>query len=292
MQLIELLPREQIVVPLGAATLTDALTELLECLDRTGAVHDADAILRGLHGQRARDIVAPVPDVVLPHYRSDVIERLLVALGTAPGGLDARASGLDVRPRLVALILAPLDSPTLYLQTVSMLARLFRDPDVVERLVAAQSPDDVRQLAGLAGPRLQPKLTVRDIMAHDVETVAPNTPVREAVDLMVQKRMRALPVVGEKQEVLGIIGEWDLMKGLLPQIPRAGEEGGAVGVPESMRVKDIMTRSVLCISADLGLEEAANMMINKDVEQFPVTSDGKLVGFVTRGDIIRKLFGR
>lgn len=292
MQLIELLPREQIVVPLGAATLTDALTELLECLHRTGAVRDADAVRRGLHGQQARDIVAPAPDVVLPHYRSDVIERLLVALGTAPGGLDAHASGLDVRPRLVALILAPLHSPTLYLQTVSMLGRLFRDPAVVERLVAAQSPDDVRQLAGLAEPRLQPKLTVRDIMVHGVDTVAPNTPVREAVDLMVQKRMRALPVVGEKQEVLGIIGERDLMKGLLPQIPRAGEEGGAVGVPESMRVKDIMTRSVLCISADLGLEEAANMMINKDVEQFPVTSDGKLVGFVTRGDIIRKLFGR
>jgi CBS domain-containing protein len=53
-----------------------------------------------------------------------------------------------------------------------------------------------------------------------------------------------------------------------------------------------MTRSVLCISEELGLEEAANMMINKDVEQFPVTSEGKLTGFLTRGDIIRKLFGR
>jgi CBS domain-containing protein/mannitol/fructose-specific phosphotransferase system IIA component (Ntr-type) len=292
MQLIELLPREQIVAPLEATTLRGALSELLACLDRTGAVGDVDAVERGLQGPRSRDIVAASPDVVLPHYRADVVERLLVALGIAPHGLDAADNGLDVRPRLVALILAPRHSATLYLQTVSMLARLLRDGDVVERLVAARSADEVRQLAELADLRLQPRLAVRDIMVHSVETVTPNTPVREAVDLMVQRRMRALPVVGEKQEVLGVIGEWDLMKGLLPQIPRAGQDSGAGGVPETLRVKDIMTRSVLCISEELGIEEAANMMINKDVEQFPVTREGKLVGFVTRGDIIRKLFGR
>jgi CBS domain-containing protein len=293
MQLIELLPREHIVAPLQATTLGAALSELLACLAESGAVHDPDAIERGLTGPRARDIVAASPDVVLPHHRSDSVERLLVGLGTAPDGLDATAHGLDVRPRLVALILAPRHATTLYLQTVSMLARLLRDDDVVERLVSAHSADEVRQLAELADLRLQPRLAVRDIMIHGVESVTPATPVREAVDLMVRRRMRALPVVGEKQEVLGVITEWDIMRGLLPQTPRAGQDSSSMAVvPESLRVKDIMTRSVLCISEELGIEEAANMMINKDVEQFPVTSEGKLVGFVTRGDIIRKLFGR
>jgi CBS domain-containing protein len=99
-------------------------------------------------------------------------------------------------------------------------------------------------------------------------------------------------VVGEKQEVLGVVSEWDIMRGLLPAVPRAGQGAGRPPCRRTLRVKDIMTRSVLCISEDLGIEEAANMMINKDVEQFPVTSEGKLTGFVTRGDIIRKLFGR
>jgi CBS domain-containing protein len=43
---------------------------------------------------------------------------------------------------------------------------------------------------------------------------------------MVRRRLRALPVVGEKQEVLGIVSEWDVMRGLLPQIPRAGQDAG------------------------------------------------------------------
>lgn len=290
MQLLELLPREHIVAPLRATTLRDALSELVATLALNGSIRDREAIERGLKGPRARDIVAAGPDVVLPHYRTSAVDGLRVALGIAPGGLEAGDMGLETRPRVVALILAPTEAATLYLQTVAALARLFRDPAVVDRIAAAESADDVLESADLGRMRLQPRLTVRDIMVHGAHSVSPTTTVRDAVDLMIRHRLRALPVVGEKHEVLGIISEWDIMRGLLPQIPRAGQTSGPP--QETPRVKDIMTRSVLCISEEMGLEEAANMMINKDVEQFPVTSEGKLTGFLTRGDIIRKLFGR
>jgi CBS domain-containing protein len=292
MQLIELLPREHIVSPLQATTLRGALSELVAALARSGVIRDAEAVERGLNGPRARDIVAVGPDVVLPHYRTPAVDDLHVALGLAPHRLDARDLGIEARPRVVALILAPTEAATLYLQTVAALARVFRDTRAIDRIVAASSPEDVLAAADLASMRLQPRLTVRDIMIHGVSSVTPGTKVQDAVDLMLRRRLRAIPVVGEKQEVLGIISEWDIMRGLLPQIPRAGQESGASTLPETLLVRDIMTRSVLCISEELGLEEAANMMINKDVEQFPVTSEGKLTGFLTRSDIIRKLLGR
>ena len=52
-----------------------------------------------------------------------------------------------------------------------------------------------------------------------------------------------------------------------------------------------MTRSVLCVSEDQALTEAANMMVNRDVEQLPVVREGELVGFVTRDSILRALYG-
>src|SRR5690606_13352120 len=291
MQLIELLPREHIVSPLKATTLRGALSEMVAVLSATGVVRDTGAVERGLDGPRARDIVAVGRDVVLPHYRTSAVDGLQVALGLAPEGLDAREMGLESRPRVVALILAPTEAATLYLQTVAALARVFRERRNVEAIAQAKSPEEALAAVDLSGLRLQPRLTVRDIMIHGVSSVTPATTVRDAVDLMMRRRLRAIPVVGDKQEVLGIISEWDIMRGLLPQIPRAGQESGGT-VPDTLRVRDIMTRSVLCISEELGLEEAANMMINKDVEQFPVTSEGKLTGFLTRSDIIRKLFGR
>jgi CBS domain-containing protein/mannitol/fructose-specific phosphotransferase system IIA component (Ntr-type) len=290
-QLVDLLPVAHIAAPLEASTLREALAELVTRLERSGALHDVAAVERGLDEPRVRDIIFAGPDVVLPHYRTAAVERLVVALGVAPHGLDAAEYGFERNPRVVALILAPPESATPYLQAVSALARLLRNQLTVDRIAGAGSPEAVLHAADLGTLHLQPRLTVRDIMSHSVHAVTPSTAVREALDLMVQRRLRALPVVGDKQEVLGIISEWDIMRGLLPHVPRAGQDTGAGAVPPSLKVKDIMTRSVLCVSEELGLEEAANMMINKNVEQFPVTSEGKLTGFLTRGDIIRKLFG-
>ena len=64
----------------------------------------------------------------------------------------------------------------------------------------------------------------------------------------------------------------------------------AVSNPESLAVREVMDRSVLCVSEDQTLADVANMMVNKDVDRFPVVREGALVGFLTRGDIVRRLF--
>jgi CBS domain-containing protein len=51
-----------------------------------------------------------------------------------------------------------------------------------------------------------------------------------------------------------------------------------------------MSRSVICVSEDQALAEVTAIMVSKDLERLPVTSEGKLTGFLTRGDILRKLF--
>lgn len=291
MRLGELLPREHIVVPLQATTLRQAIDELLRRLESLGRVHDTATLAAALAGPGAREVVCIGTLVALPHRRTERVDQLLLALGTAPRPLATEDLAAEAAPQLVVLILAPPDDHARYLQIVSALAALFRDDDMISHIIAAEHADDVLELTRAAELRVLPRLTVRDIMSQDVRPVTPATPVREAVDIMVRKRLRALPVIGEKEEVLGVISERDIMRGLMPRAPRGGEKGGSAGGDE-LTVRDVMTRSVLCVSEDLGLEEAANLMINKDVEQLPVTAEGKLTGFVTRGDLIRKLFAR
>lgn len=289
----ELLPRDHIIVPLTARTLRGALEALVQRLAEQGRIGDLEALSADLAGPRSRDIVCIGPSVALPHIRTGSVDRLTLALGVSPEPLDPEGLTAEAAPRVVVLILAPQGAARSYLQVVSALARLFRDDELVERVVRARSADDVLEETRAAELRVLPKLTVRDIMSQDVRPVTPATPLREAVDLLVRKRLRALPVVGEKDEVLGSISERDIMRGLLPRVPRADFEPDAgADQAESLTVRDVMTRSVMCVSEDLSLEEAASLMINKDVEQLPVTSEGKLTGFLTRGDLIRKLFAR
>lgn len=293
MQLRDLLSRRHIFVPLEAASLREALMLMVRRLAESGAVEEAEGLERAIAQGQFRDVVAVGERVALPHYRTDAVERLVVALGVAPHPLDVRDTSLEAEPQVVILILAPRDAATLYLQTVSAMARLFRQPAVIQRILAAESPDDVLLLPEFREAKIQPELTVRDVMTHSAESAAPDTPVRTAVDMMVRRRLRVLPVVGEKGEVLGLVSNGDIMRALLPQMPRTSEETEEeAATPRHLTVRDIMSRSVLCISEDMSLTEAASMMINKDVEQFPVVSEGKLVGILTREDIIRKLFGR
>lgn len=294
MTLRDLLSADHIVLPVEGETLREVLDEMLERLEQRGLVRDADAVRRLLADTRMRDVVAIGPDIVLPHFRTDAVSSLTMSIGVAPRPIRvADAPGLQ--PSIVVLILAPREAATLYLQAVSTISRVLDIPGVIQRIVTAQSAEEVLAMPELAAARIQPRLTVRDIMSHRVWSVSPDQSAREAVDMMVRRRINALPVVGQKEEVLGIVTDRELMSALLPQIPRAGDEADSprrAAALRDTRVRDIMSRSVLCIADEMGLNEVATLMINKDVEQVPVVSQGRLVGVLTRSDIIRKLFGR
>lgn len=293
MNLLDLLRPEHVLVPLRATGLRNAIEQLMDRLERTGAVDSSETLRKRVRTEPLRDIVSISEDVVLPHYRSEAVHGLTLALGISPERIIPLEAGLEARPHIVALILAPQEAASLYLQTTSTLARLLRQPKIVQRLIAQPDAASLLALPELQNLRLQPNLSVRDVMIHRVHTVTPETSVRSVLDLMLRRRLHAVPVVGEKGEVLGLVTDADLMRALLPHIPRAGAEGGEAGEAPGMRpVREIMTRSVLCVSEDLGVNEVASMMINKDVEQVPVVQAGSITGMVARIDIIRKLFGR
>jgi CBS domain-containing protein len=255
-----------------------------------GALRDVPAAHRALAGARGRDVVAIRDDVALPHFRTDAVDQLVLALGIVSTELDVSGTALRRSPGVIALVLAPPEAATRYLQTIAALARLFHDPQVTQQMTQARSAADILNLPGLQMARVEPDLRVRDLMARHAEGVSPTATVREAVEIMLRKNWRALPVLGEKAEVLGIITEWDVMRALLPDIPTAGPHAAEPDA-RPVLVRDAMTRSVLCVSEDMDIEEAAHMMVNKNVEQFPVVNEAMLTGMLFRSDIIRKLFG-
>ncbi|MFO7892649.1 MAG: CBS domain-containing protein [Longimicrobiales bacterium] len=293
MDLLELLRPEHVMVPLEAPDLRTAIEALVSRLEQTGAAEHSAELHDRIRTEPLRNVVAISDGAVLPHYRSEYVPALTMALGVAPEPIPCREAGTDMAPRVVAVILAPQDAAPLYLQATFTLARLFRQPGVVDVMAAQPDAEALLSLPELKEFRIQPSLTVRDIMNHRVHSVDPDTTVRGALEIMLRRRLNAVPVVGEKGEVLGLVSESDIMRALLPRIPRAGaEDVESEQEPDDQRVRDIMARSVLCVSDDLGVNEVASMMINKDVEQIPVVHEGAITGMVSRTDIIRKIFGR
>jgi CBS domain-containing protein len=288
-RLTEILRPEHVVAPLPAASVYEAVMHLAQTLVGTGDVADPVALKRKFSESRVRDLIHVGDRVLLPHLRTDAVDSLQVALGIAPRPLPESADDVGAAAQIVVLVLAPLSAADLYLQTVAALARVLRQDSVVDRLVAARSPAEVMAIPEIREIIIEPRLRVRDVMTQRVFRTTPDSPVQEVLDLIAEHRLRAIPVVGADRQVLGMVTDRDLLRHFLPGVQRPADASAAAW--SETRVRDVMSRSVICVSEDQALAEVTSMLVSKDIERLPVVHEGQLTGFLTRGDILRKVFG-
>ncbi|MBN1322717.1 MAG: CBS domain-containing protein [Methanotrichaceae archaeon] len=154
-------------------------------------------------------------------------------------------------------------------------------------------------------------MKVSDVMNSEPVACQEDAPVSEAARLLREKRISGMPVLlGER--VVGVVSESDLLRLLSDE----GEDEGlwlpspleilevpvrdlirwerlksSLGEIEKMTVADVMNRQVHFAAPDQSIEEAAEMMVRHRINRLPVVEEGRLVGIVTRGDIISGLGG-
>ena len=118
---------------------------------------------------------------------------------------------------------------------------------------------------------------VRDLMTTDVVAVGPTTSTRDAARMMFRYRISGLPVVDSDDHVLGIITEGDF---LAMELERA-QKGDAPA-----EVQEVMSLAVLNVSPDLEVMDAARYMHAEGVKRVVVVEDGRMVGILSRFDIV------
>ena len=294
MRLAELVTADRVVVPLAAGSLPRAAWPLVERLVAAGAVMREELLRERVAEARPEDIVAWSDRAFLLHYRTEAVRELAIALGVAPTPIRRELGGDDVQTaRVVLLVVAPPRMATRYLQVVSAFARLISREDVVAALHAAPSGVAVAELPAFLDAEVPEQLAVRDIMTERPRTVRAEMPLRDAAREMVRGRLGGLLVTDEEGRLVGVLSEREMLRHLLgvfllggPRRPRDASEGDP-----RRSVRDVMTRQVLCVSPEQPLAEVASLLANKDVDRVPVVRDGRLVGVLTRGDIVRKLIG-
>ncbi len=291
MRLSDYIVPSRTVVPLEAAGLPEAARALFDCLVASGGVQNAEALFERVESERPEDIVAMGDRAFLLHYRTDAVREIGVAIGTARTPICRELGDGDEQcAHIVLLVAAPPRMAGRYLQLVGALARLLSKPDTVDAVLAAPNGAALAGLPAFRDSELPEQLLVRDIMTERPRSTTAEMVAKDAAREMVRWRLGALPVVDAEMRVIGILSERDLLRSLLTNY--LGDTGSAkTPIPTGRTVRDVMNRQVLCVSAEQPLAEVAALMANKDVDRVPVVRDGKLVGFLTRGDIVRKLIG-
>lgn len=146
--------------------------------------------------------------------------------------------------------------------------------------------------------------TILDVMTSNPITVTPKTDLKDAIALLAENKISGVPVVDEEGNLVGLLSESDLMwqeSGVEPppyimildsiiylQNPSRYEK--EIHKALGQTVGDVMSEKPLTIKSDQTIKEAAKILHQKDVRRLPVTnSEGKIVGIVTQGDIIRAM---
>jgi CBS domain-containing protein len=130
-------------------------------------------------------------------------------------------------------------------------------------------------------------MQVREIMSKNIEVVDRNDNLRTVEERMATKQLRHLPVL-EQGEIVGIVTQRDLFKATMSSTMGYGEKAQQAYL-QSVRVKEIMVYPVVTITPATSVAAAADMMINKGIGCLPVVDDHKLIGIVTKTDLLRCL---
>jgi CBS domain-containing protein len=301
-RLTDLLSERRVVVPFPAATLEEGLRFLVDACAADGKVSDLALLDQAISESWPEDTVTLGPHAWLPHFRTDAVPGLVVALGIGEAPIPGQGREGPF-PSMILLVVAPPKDAAAYLQTVAAFARALSLPPVIDGLLAARTPAAVLSLAPLREIELEGQLLVRDIMDPNPLALRPDQTLSEAVRLLLMSGLDAVPVVDLSGVVVGLLSHRELLKHLVPAyvhrvttgVPQpsgrsASGEKTSVD-PAVSRVREVMARNVLCVSEDQSVADVAHLLATKDVARVPVVREGVLRGVLTRSNIVRKVLG-
>lgn len=144
--------------------------------------------------------------------------------------------------------------------------------------------------------------TAAELMSRDVVCVRPETPLREAIKLMLQGGFSGMPVVDDTGKAIGMLTEGDLMRWSEQESPRArwwldmladGYELSAEFIAairdEHAKVRAAMSQQVVGVAETTPARDVAKLLAERGIKRVPVLRDGKPVGIVTRRDLVNAL---
>ena len=124
-------------------------------------------------------------------------------------------------------------------------------------------------------------MKARDIMTQKVISVAADTPVQNVISILIDNKISGVPVLDEDGTLQGIVSEKDLL--VLVDFLGTRKD-------ENINVEEFMTREVITFSEDTSIDEISQILVRKNIKRVPIVKDNKVVGIISRRDILRGIY--
>ncbi|MFH1368797.1 MAG: CBS domain-containing protein [Elusimicrobiota bacterium] len=122
-------------------------------------------------------------------------------------------------------------------------------------------------------------LKAKDIMTKNVVTISPDATLVDVAELLAEKRITGLPVVNADEKVIGIITEKDILNFAYTYASNL----------QNTKVKEAMTEKVVSFTSDTDVDKISLCFSKNEFRRVPIIDEGKLVGIITRRDMLLSL---
>ncbi len=233
--------------------------------------------------------------IAIPHARIDLFNDILI--GIAIPAAPFMDNGVLIR--MVVLILTSKTTSNLYLNCLASFVKLSKNTAVFESLGLLSSAQEVISSIQSQNIEVKTELTIEQIMTHEMYSVTPDTPIKQVIDLMAEKSISFVPVIGNDNvfqgeitvlEILNLgipnyaqmIGNINFLKTFEPMEELLAKE-------EKILANEIMDVPTNSFTSQTSIVEAVFTFTKTRKRQIPVLDGQKIIGVVSYMDILRKV---
>ncbi len=298
MNLSKLFNPELISLNMKAISKEDAIDQLVELFCQTHLCTNKEEIFEAVREREKLGSTSMGRGVAFPHARTNTVTHLHAAIGIIPEGIEEETP--DHKPvHVLILLLTPRNISKNYLQTLSGLASFARKRETLPALLDAKTSQEVIDIIHRSAIEVKKIITVGDVMTIDPVTITADRTLRDVANIFFEKKVRCLPVVDHDGRLIGEITGTELLKFAMPNyksfianvanIPEIESFEELLQKEYSGTVADFMQKNPVTVERDAPVIEAAALMLFKKAEMVAVMDESKLVGVITKTDIVAKI---
>jgi len=127
--------------------------------------------------------------------------------------------------------------------------------------------------------RIVTEIPVSEVMIKDIKKLKENDSVSKAIDMMAKYSFSGMIITNDKNKPIGILSEGDIIKRVFSKKKN----------PEKIKIKEIMSKDLLTVTPDVNIGRITDIMRKKNISKLPVCVNEKIIGYVTKSDLIEKL---
>ncbi len=302
MQLTKYLHPGSIIIDEGDLSRDELLGKMCDSLRHSPAMREREEhIPAALEAVKERELAGSTGlggDFAFPHARVSFVKAPAISLAILKNPVDF-GSNLQDGARLVCMVLAPEEDPTITLKVMAQVGGFFSDLAMKEKLQSAKDSEAAYELFKQFGIRLDVSITAKEVMREPLYNIHPNTQLREVTSVMTANNVNAIAVVEEAGNIVGHITCNRLFHFGLPDFFSQLKSVSFIREFDPFekyffeeahsKAGDLMTKDFFTVAPDATLLEIVFALTTLAQPKVYVVDNNKLVGVIDQGTVLNRI---